>query len=166
MMKRVGIQKPTTFDALSEKTKRKLKEARQKSHGSLTPSNQSPSNQSSSNQSPSSRSPNNGSRVLSGYKSDSKLQTVKLMEETKDSEQERGIVAGEVEREVKQKERLKLVAPSSKPSLAAKIMSLQPPTDNESNTDTNTDTNTDFNADSTDSTDIQKPLNDTDVSHY
>ena len=104
-MTKVGIQKPKTFDALSSKTRQRLKEAHQRSQQLAD---------------------NVQKKNLSSSRSDSKLlstkETVKL-------------------------ERLELVPPSTKPSLAAQRMSLQPPV----NTDTDLKTDTvDLNTDTAD----------------
>lgn len=114
-MTKVGIQKPKTFDALSSKTRQRLKEAHQRSQQLAD---------------------NVQKKNLSSSRSDSKLLSTK---------------------ETVKPERLELVPPSSKPSLAAQRMSLQPPvnTDTDLKTDTvdlNTDT-TDLNTDAADAAD-------------
>ena len=121
-MTKVGIQKPKTFDALSSKTRQRLKEAHQRSQQLAD---------------------NVQKKNLSSSRSDSKLLSTK---------------------ETVKPERLELVPPSSKPSLAAQRMSLQPPvnTDTDLKTDTvdlktdtvdlNTDT-ADLNTDAADTAD-------------
>ena len=114
-MTKVGIQKPKTFDALSSKTRQRLKEAHQRSQQLAD---------------------NVQKKNLSSSRSDSKLLSTK---------------------ETVKPERLELVPPSTKPSLAAQRMSLQPPvnTDTDLKTDTvdlNTDT-TDLNTDAADAAD-------------